>query len=77
MAVKASFAFCFNFYADEFPMTARLALFAGCLLWLAYESHFSPQYFVATVENSLADIFGGVSDAITAEYPTYMKTAAK
>ena len=66
-----------NRFADEFPMTARLALFAGCLLWLSYESHFSPRYFAATVETSLADIFGGISAAISAEYPVYVKTAAK
>lgn len=58
-------------------MPARLALFAGCLLWLSYESHFSPKFFVATVEASLAEIFGGIDHAIAAEYPVYVKTAAK
>ena len=58
-------------------MPARLALFAGCLLWLSYESHFSPTFFVATIEASLSDIFGGLDHAITAEYPVYVKTAAK
>lgn len=48
-------------------MPTRLALFAGCLLWLSYESHFSPQFFLATVETSLAQIFGGIDDAIAAE----------
>jgi hypothetical protein len=58
-------------------MPARLALFAGCLFWLSYESHFSPKFFIATVEASLAEIFGGLDHAITAEYPVYVKTAAK
>ena len=64
-------------FAYEFTMPARLALFAGCFLWLSYESHFSPTFFVATVEASVADIFGGLDHAITAEYPIYMKTAAR
>lgn len=48
-------------------MRARLALIAGCFLWLSYESHFSPTFFVATVETSLAQILGGIDDAIAAE----------
>ena len=58
-------------------MLARLALFAGCLFWLSYESHFSPKFFIATVEASLVEIFAGLDRAITAEYPIYVKTAAK
>jgi hypothetical protein len=58
-------------------MSARLALFAGCFLWLSYESHFSPTFFVATVETSLADIFGGLDHAIMEEYPVHVKTAAR
>ena len=70
-------------------MTARVALFAGCLLWLAYQSHFSPTYFAATVQTSLADIFGGISDSIAADNAAtanpsvaaassvYIKTAAQ
>ena len=57
-------------------MRARLALFAGCFFWLSYESHFSPKFFVATVETSIADIFGGIDDAIAAQSPVYVKTAA-
>ena len=48
-------------------MPARLALFAACLLWLSYESHFSPGFFMATVETSLSDILGGIDEAIAAE----------
>jgi hypothetical protein len=58
-------------------MTARLALFACCLLWLSYESHFSPKFFISTVQTSLGDIFGGIDRVIAAEYPVYVKTAAK
>jgi hypothetical protein len=77
MAVKPYPVLRRNLLAYEFAMPARLALFAGCLLWLSYESHFSPQFFVATVEASLAEIFGGIDDAIAAGNPVYVKTAAK
>jgi hypothetical protein len=58
-------------------MPARLVLFATFFLWLAYESHFSPTFFVTTVEASLADIFGGIEYAIAAKYPATVRTAAK
>ncbi len=48
-------------------MPARLALFAACLLWLSYESHFSPGFFMATVEASLSEILGGIDEAIAAD----------
>ena len=48
-------------------MPARLALVAACLLWLSYESHFSPGFFLATVETSLAEILGGIDEAIVAD----------
>ncbi len=48
-------------------MTARLALFATAMLFLAYESHFSPEFFATTVEGSLADIFGGMEQVIAAD----------
>jgi hypothetical protein len=65
------------FFAREIAMPARFALFATVFLWLAYESHFSPKFFVATVETSLSDIFGGIEHAIAAEYPATVRTAAK
>ena len=58
-------------------MPVRLALFAGCLLWLSYESHFSLKFFVVNVETSLSDLVGGLDQVISAEYPIYVKTAAK
>jgi hypothetical protein len=58
-------------------MPARLALFAVCLLWLSYESHFSPKFFVATVEASLAEIFGGLDHAIAVDNTVFVKTAAR
>jgi hypothetical protein len=56
-------------------MRSRAALFAACLLWLAYESHFSPSFFVATVGQSIADIMGGLDAAIAADTPVRVQTA--
>ena len=59
-------------------MTARLALFATLLLWLAYESHFSPKFFASTVEASLASMIGGAEQAIAADKNrATIRTAAK
>lgn len=49
-------------------MPARLTLCATVFLWLAFESHFSPAFFAATVETSLADIFGGIQEAVAADH---------
>lgn len=58
-------------------MPARLALFATLAFWMAYESHFSSEFFASTVQTSLADILGGIDEAIAqdrsvavAEHPT-------
>jgi hypothetical protein len=59
-------------------MTARLALFATLLLWLGYESHFSPSFFIFTVEASLASIADGAQEVLAADNnPAVIKTAAK
>ena len=58
-------------------MPARLAILATVCLWLAYESHFSPKFFIATVETGVADILGGIETAIAEEYPATLRTAAK
>jgi hypothetical protein len=66
-----------NLLADELIMHARIALLAVCLSWLAYESHFSPKFFVATVEASVADILGNIDHAIAADHTVLVKTAAQ
>lgn len=59
-------------------MTARLALFATLLLWLAYESHFSPSFFISTVEAGLASIADGAEEALAADNnPATIRTAAR
>jgi hypothetical protein len=59
-------------------MTARLAVFAALLLWLGYESHFSPSFFIATVEASLASIADGAEAVLAADNnPAVIRTAAK
>jgi hypothetical protein len=58
-------------------MPARLALLATVFLWLAYESHFSPTFFVATVETSVADILGGIETAIAEDHTAVVIAAAK
>lgn len=37
-------------------MIPRASLLAVCLFWMAYESHFSPQFFTDTVRASLIDL---------------------
>jgi hypothetical protein len=64
-------------------MIVRAAPFAVCLLWLAYESHFSPSFFLSTVEHGFAALAGGVQDAAVADRsgsardkPDMLKTAS-
>jgi hypothetical protein len=45
-------------------MIVRAVPLALCLLWLAYESRFSPSFFVATVGTSLSLMAEGVDDLL-------------
>ena len=45
-------------------MIPRALLLAICLAWMAYESHFSPEFFFKTVRTSLAEIQAGLDDAM-------------
>jgi hypothetical protein len=45
-------------------MIPRASLLAICFLWMAYESHFSPTFFVNTVQASLADIQAGLDEML-------------
>ena len=47
-----------------------------CLGWLVYESHFSPSFFVATVETSVNSIMAGLDDVIGGDFPSHFTTAA-
>jgi hypothetical protein len=58
-------------------MPARFALLATVFVWLAYESHFSPTFFAATVKTSVADILGGIDTAIAEDHPAVVMAAAK
>jgi hypothetical protein len=58
-------------------MHARVALLAACLLWLAYESHFSPSFFITTVQGSLGDILAGMDTAIRADYGVQVTAATE
>jgi hypothetical protein len=57
-------------------MIARAAPLAVCLLWLAYESHFSPSFFVSTAEHGLASLVGGLEDVILSDPSDVVKDAA-
>ncbi len=56
-------------------MIARSVPLIVCLAWLAFESHFSPSFFVATLERSIASITGGMNEVVAAEYPAQFQTA--
>jgi hypothetical protein len=45
-------------------MIPRASLLAVCFLWMAYESHFSPTFFLNTVQASLADIQAGLDEML-------------
>jgi hypothetical protein len=51
----------------EAPMIIRALPLAICLFWLAFESHFSPSFFVATLERSVASLAGGIDDVVSVE----------
>ena len=64
-------------------MIVRAAPFAICLLWLAYESHFSPSFFLSTVERGFTALASGVEDVAVADRsgsvrdkPDVLKTAS-
>jgi hypothetical protein len=67
----------------EVAMIVRAAPLAVCLLWLAYESHFSTSFFLSTAEHGLASLVGGLEDVMLADRsrsgpdkPEVMKTAS-
>lgn len=45
-------------------MIPRVLLLAICFAWMAYESHFSPNFFFRTVRTSIVDIQAGIDDAM-------------
>jgi hypothetical protein len=56
-------------------MIVRALPLAACLLWLAYESHFSPSFFVSTLETSLASLAGGLDGVVAGEISPPIRTA--
>jgi hypothetical protein len=46
-------------------MIPRASLLAVCLFWMAYESHFSSQFFFDAVRASLVDIRLGLDSAMS------------
>lgn len=55
-------------------MFVRSVPLALCLLWFAYESHFSPSFFVSTLEASAGSIIGGMEDILLADNPARFST---
>ena len=45
-------------------MIPRASLLAVCFLWMAYESHFSPTFFLNTVQASLVDMPVGLDEML-------------
>ncbi len=48
-------------------MIIRALPLAICLFWLACESQFSPSFFVATLEQSVTSLAGGIDDVVSVE----------
>jgi hypothetical protein len=57
-------------------MIPRASLLAVCFLWMAYESHFSPKFFLDTVRTSLVDIRVGLHAAMQTTQPPAWHTAS-
>jgi hypothetical protein len=57
-------------------MIPRTSLLAICLLWMAYESHFSPQFFLDTIRASLFDIGSGLDAAMNTTLAPAWQTAS-
>ena len=57
-------------------MIPRVLLLAIALSWMAYESHFSPSFFLATVRLSVADIRAGLDDAMLRDMSPVWHTAS-
>ena len=55
-------------------MFVRTIPLAVCLLWLAYESHFSVNFFVTTLETGVASIAAGLDSTSTADRQTGFQT---
>jgi hypothetical protein len=49
-------------------MIPRASLLAVCFFWMAYESHFSPQFFLDTVRASLLDMRVGLDTAMSSSF---------
>jgi hypothetical protein len=60
----------------EVAMIARAAPLAVCLLWLAYESHFSPSFFLSTAGQGLASLVGGLQDVMLFDRSDVVKDTA-
>jgi hypothetical protein len=57
-------------------MSRRASLLALCLAWMAYESHFSPRFFAATVLKSVADIRAGLDGVLEGDLPPMWRNAS-
>jgi len=57
-------------------MIPRASLLAVFLLWLAYESRFSPSFFVDTVAVSLAEMQDGLDGFMAREMGPAWQTAS-
>jgi hypothetical protein len=57
-------------------MLPRASLLAVFLFWMAYESHFSPQFFIHTVRASLTDMQIGLLDAMNGNGAARLHTAS-
>ena len=59
-------------------MILRAVPLAALLAWLAYESHFSPSFFAATVSTSLSSIRDGIDDMLSRDFAGHpQKVAAR
>jgi hypothetical protein len=57
-------------------MIPRASLLAICLFWMAYESHFSPQFFADTIRASLFDLSMGLHGVMNATQSPAWHTAS-
>lgn len=57
-------------------MIPRLVLFFALLAWTAYESRFSPQFFLDTVGLSLNTIHGGLDRFVEESAAPSLRTAS-
>jgi hypothetical protein len=57
-------------------MLSRASLLAVCLFWMAYESHFSPQFFIDTVRASILDMQSGLDAVMNGDLRPAWHTAS-